>query len=156
MAGIAGDELAGEPRPCRGRSARHGQTVRQLLTKTNRASARVLAFQDLKRGRSAQPTRTVRDLVREHVFHPTRSATDRRTVRHLVRRSDRTVRFPNPDGPQLTVQHPFTHSCTPHLSTLCPVFIPQFSLVKACILLSLAIIARIHSMIISQTSFAFV
>ena len=101
-------------------------------------------------------TRTVRNLVREYVFHPTRSATDRRTVRHSVRRSDQTVRFPNPDGPQLTVQHPFTHSCTAHLCTLCPVFIPQFSLVKACILLSLAIIARIHSMLISQTSFAFV
>ena len=156
MAGIAGGELAGEPRPCRGRSARHGRTVHQLLTKTNRASARVLAFQDLKGRQSAQPTRTARDLVREHVFHPTRSATDRRTVRHSVRRSDRTVRFPNPDGPQLPVQHPFTHSCTTHLCTLCPVSIPQFSLVKACILLSLTIIARIHSMIISQPSFAFV
>ena len=68
MAGIAGGELAGEPRPCRRQSARHGRTVRQLLTKTNRASARVLAFQDLKGGQSAHPTRTVRDLVREHVF----------------------------------------------------------------------------------------
>ena len=33
MAGIAGGKLAGEPRPCRGRSARHGRTVRQLPTK---------------------------------------------------------------------------------------------------------------------------
>ena len=88
MAGIAGGEHAGGPRPCRGRSARHGRTVYQISTQTNGASARFLAFQDLKRGRSAQPTRTVRDLVREHVFHPTRSATDRRTAR----RSDRTVR----------------------------------------------------------------
>ena len=124
VAGIASGELAGEPRPCRGRSSRHGRTVRQLLTKTNRASARVLAFQDLKGRQSAQSTRTVRDLVREHVFHPTRSATDRRTARHSVRRSDRTVRFPNPDGPQLPVQHSFTHSCTTHLCTLCPVSIP--------------------------------
>ena len=116
--------VADGPPVMAGRSARHGRTVRQLLTKTNRASARVLAFQDLKGGQSAHPTRTVRDLVREHVFHPIRSATDRRTVRHSVRRSDRTVRFPNPDGPQLPVQHPFTHSCTTHLCTLCPVSIP--------------------------------
>ena len=99
MAGIAGGELNGEPRPCHGRSARHGWTVRQLLTKTNRASARVLAFQDLKGGQSAHPTWTVRNLVREHVFHPARFATDRRTVRHSVRRSDRTVRLPKSDGP---------------------------------------------------------
>ena len=156
MAGIAGGELTGEPRPCRGWSSRHGQTVCQLLTKTNRDSARFPAFQKLREGRSAQPTRTVRDLVREHVFHPTRSVTNPRTVRHSVRRSYRTVRFPNPDGPQLPVQHPFTHSCTTHLCTLCPVSIPQFSFVKACILLSLAIFARIHSMFISQASFAFV
>ena len=61
---------------------------------------------------------------RDHVFTLKRSAVDRRTVRHSVRRSDRTVRFPNPDGPQLPVQHPFTHSCTTHLCTLCPVFVP--------------------------------
>ena len=54
-------------------------------------------------GRSAYPMRTVCDLVREHVFTPN-------TVCYSVRRSDRTVRFLNPDSLPLPVQHPCTHS----------------------------------------------
>ena len=63
-----GGELAGEPRPCRGRSARHGRTVLQLLTKTNIDSARVLAFQDLKGGQSAH-LKASRPLIRVLVIN---------------------------------------------------------------------------------------
>ena len=84
----------------------------------------ISSLSKLRGGRSAYSTWTIRDLVREHVFTPTRSATDRRTVRHLVCHSDRTIRSINSDGPPLPAQHPCTHSCTTNPCTLCPVLIP--------------------------------
>ena len=148
MAGIAGGELVGEPRSCRGQSARHGRTVRQLLTKTNRASALVLAFHDLKGGQSAHPTRMVRDLVRVHVFtqhgpHLTggRSATWSAVQTGQSAPLTRTVH------PCMFSTHSRTHEQPTHAPYVQPLYhiLALFIHVSSC---QLPIIAYIHDILI--------
>ena len=156
MAGIAGGKLAGEPRTCRGRSARHGRMVRQIptqpaepldvssLSKFVRRTVRLI-YADSPRftQRACYRPKSVRGRPADGPplsppFRTGRSASSRRTVRPFLLNT-------------LALTHeqptyaPYTQSLYHSLALL--------EHASSC---HLQIIAHIHDMLISQASFAFV
>ena len=101
VAGIAGGELAGEPRPCRGRSGPYGRTVRK--SQPNQQSLwnffglpKFVRWTVSPLGADGPQVifQPYTETPRNHVFDPEWSAVGRRTVRQMVRRLE-------PDGPLL-------------------------------------------------------